>query len=868
MNSDRSTMPADPVPRPAPTLPPTAIPFATSRPARAAEVRTMVRPVVRGKFLFVGDRKFYLRGVTYGPFQPTNEGCEYHDQKTVEADFAAMARRRINAVRLYTVPPRWLLDIAQGHGLRVMIGMPWEQHVAFLDDRRRPRQIIQRLGAMIQPIANHPAILAYAIGNEIPASIVRWHGPAKVERFLHRLYKTVKRGDPSALVTYVNFPTTEYLNLPFLDFAAFNVYLESPEKLTAYLSKLHSHAGDRPVIMAELGLDSLRHGQEAQAHTLHWQIRTAFESACAGLFVFSWTDEWHRGGADITDWAFGLTTRQRQPKPALQSVADAFTGIPFSNHRDWPRISVIVCSYNGARTIGDCCQGILSLKYPNIEVIVVDDGSRDSVGPIAHSYGFKVIRQLNAGLSSARNTGMEAATGEILVYLDDDARPDPDWLHYLAHTFMTTHHVAVGGPNLPPVGDGMIADCVANAPGGPLHVLITDQVAEHIPGCNFAVRREALMAVGGFDPQFRIAGDDVDLCWRLQEQGWTIGFSPGAMVWHHRRNSIDAYLRQQRNYGRAEAMLENKWPWKYNAAGHIPWSGRIYGRGKLETFQRRRGHIYQGIWGTAPFQSMYQSPPGLVSSLPLMPEWYLIIFALASLSVMSVFWPHLWPAPPLLAIALAAPIMQALMGAAHASFVNSSTNRMALADKYLITAWLHLLQPIVRFHGRLRGGLHPLRPRGATRFRLPRRRRITVWHEEWSPPEKHLETVETNLERHNAAVRRGGEWDSWDLRVSGGLLGGARLRMALEEHGQGKQQLCFALWPTWSAIALGLIVMLGVLGAAALADGAWIVGSILAGSSLGLGLKALTETGSAIAAMIEAIDPSRRKGTRKQEGTK
>src|SRR5207244_3033426 len=145
--------------------------------------------------------------------------------------------------------------------------------------------------------------------------------------------------------------------------------------------------------------------------------------------------------------------------------------------------------------------------------------------------------------------------GEIVAYLDDDARPDPDWLAYLAAGFAATNHAAIGGPNVPPPGDGPVASCVATAPGGPVHVLISDTEAEHLPGCNMAFRREALVAAGGFDPTFRAAGDDVDLCWRLREQGETLGFHPAALVWHRRRGSVRAFWRQQRGYGHAEALL-------------------------------------------------------------------------------------------------------------------------------------------------------------------------------------------------------------------------------------------------------------------------------------------------------------------------
>ena len=100
-------------------------------------------------------------------------------------------------------------------------------------------------------------MLAYVIGNEIPSSIVRWHGARRIEKFLRRLYRAAKSEAPDTLVTYVNFPTTEYLRLPFLDFCCFNVYLERQEQLEAYLAQLQNVAGDRPLVMAEVGLDMI-----------------------------------------------------------------------------------------------------------------------------------------------------------------------------------------------------------------------------------------------------------------------------------------------------------------------------------------------------------------------------------------------------------------------------------------------------------------------------------------------------------------------------------------------------------------------------------------------------------------------------------
>ena len=95
-----------------------------------------------------------MRGVTYGPFAPRDsDGCEYHDPQIVCGDFAEMARHGINTVRTYTVPPRWLLDLAQDHGLRVMLGLPWEQHIAFLDDRKTARGIEQRIRQSVRRLS-------------------------------------------------------------------------------------------------------------------------------------------------------------------------------------------------------------------------------------------------------------------------------------------------------------------------------------------------------------------------------------------------------------------------------------------------------------------------------------------------------------------------------------------------------------------------------------------------------------------------------------------------------------------------------------------------------------------------------------------
>jgi GT2 family glycosyltransferase len=811
------------------------------------------RPRARGKSLFLGTEKLHVRGVTYGTFGSSNGGSGgFPDRETVDRDLARMAANGVNAIRTYTLAPRWLLDLAQRHGLYVMVGVPWEEHVTFLDDAGRARSIKEQIGAGVRACAGHPAVLCYAIGNEIPASIVRWHGRRRIERFLEQLYHVAKKEDPDALVTYVNYPSTEYLQLPFVDLVCFNVFLESGPEYEAYVDRLQNIAGDRPLLVTETGLDSRSHSREAQARAIDWQIRSAFAAGCAGVFVFSWTDEWHRGGFEIEDWDFGLVNRLREPKPALAAVREAFSELPFPNSLSWPRISVVVCTYNGEKTLRSCFEGLRDLHYPDYEVIVVNDGSTDATDEITRKFGFRLISTENRGLANARNAGLEAATGEIIAYMDGDAHPDPHWLSHLAVAFLKSPHAGIGGPNIPPA-QGSVAECVANAPGGPTHVLISDREAEHIPGCNMAFRKSSLEAIGGFDSQFRVAGDDVDICWRLQNEGGTVGFCAGAVVWHRRRGSVRSYLKQQYEYGKAEALLERKWPERYNRVGHLAWAGRVYANGSSKRLGWRRWKIYYGTWGSGLFQSVYQRRPSALATLPLVPEWYLFLIALAGVSALGVLWTPLLLALPLLFVAAGALAVESALGAAHASFQRPPRSRLGRLRLRALTALLYMLQPLARLGGRLRYGLAPWRRRPAA-LALPVRRARSIWSERWASPDQRLRRIESGLRQHGSAVLHGSEYDRWDLQVRGGMLGVARMRMAVEEHGAGRQLVRFRSWPKYSRIGLALTVTFAALSSAAAFAEAWIAFAALGATALLLATSAIRDCATATGLLVRVLE--------------
>ena len=166
---------------------------------------------------------------------------------------------------LPTPPSLELLDEATRHGLRVIVGVPWPQHIAFLDSHQTRSGIRSDVRGHVERLAAHPATLLFALGNEIPPGVVRWYGRRRIEGFLGELCDEARTASPHSLLTYVNYPPTEYLDTSCFDVCAFNVFLHREADLSAYLARLHNIAGPRPLLISEAGADSMRHGEERQS---------------------------------------------------------------------------------------------------------------------------------------------------------------------------------------------------------------------------------------------------------------------------------------------------------------------------------------------------------------------------------------------------------------------------------------------------------------------------------------------------------------------------------------------------------------------------------------------------------------------------
>lgn len=731
-----------------------------SPPSQLVSVPGAPRIETAGKYLRRGDDgPFFLRGISYGPFKPNSRGESFPEDVRLAADLRHIAALGFNAVRIYDLPTATLLRGVEAVGLRLIVGVPWMEHVDFLSDRASQCEIQKRITEAARQLGGHPCIAAILVGNEIEKTLVRWMGPRRVRDFIETLIESARREAPQTLISYATYPSTEYLVPRNADFLAVNVYLESREAFMACLSRLQNLAGNKPLVLTEFGIDVTTHGAQRQAEVMRWQHDCLLRSGCAGGVWFAYTDEWHRGGQHVTDWRFGITDQERHERPACATARDLGDKlVPPSNP---PRISVIVCTRNGSRTLPECLTSLSALNYPDYEVLVIDDGSDDATAQLVRGFArVQCHRQDHSGLSVARNFGAKVASGSILAYTDDDCIAHPDWLLHLSHAFADGEVVAAGGPNIPPPPRNRVERVVAAAPGAPAHVLLNDTEAEHLPGCNLAIRKDALDRIGGFRAEFVAAGDDVDVCWRLREHG-VLRFVPGGMVWHHRRFTVKAYLLQQRGYGHAEALLMKAHPARFGPLGGARWRGGIYGD-RLPADHPVEGSIFHGAFGLGAFQTIYVS-----SSF----RWWECLTGLLWVAVMlaAMISRQPWMA--------AGALLFSLWGAWSVSKHNANAAGLRNGRDRLLLWALCWMQPVTREWARLRGMIKlgarpswkPVLPE-IVPPEMPHKHAIRLgtlkfWSEDGVTREAWIESLRRSLRASHITFRQDDGWRWFDIEL-------------------------------------------------------------------------------------------------------
>jgi cellulose synthase/poly-beta-1,6-N-acetylglucosamine synthase-like glycosyltransferase len=307
---------------------------------------------VEGEQLLVDGMPYVVRGVHYGPWRPgTGPGrSNYPSRAELEEDLALIEGLGANSIFTFDAP-RLLLDVAWEHHVRVLCGF-WLEWPQFADAGFAEYE--NRALAAVHELHDHPAVLGWVLGNEIPSWVVTQFGPDVVSMRLRHLHARVRAIDSAHPVTHANWPTTRTLDLSFLEICAFNVYALWPPEVVArgygnfVRDVIRPLAGGRPLLITEFGANALEAGLDGQGRlaTECWQgLRSA---GAVGGFVFEFADEWWKNysnpkmeGAwwdrdtDLNDHLrhdedpeehYGLFDGTRRPKPASRAVRAMYGG--------------------------------------------------------------------------------------------------------------------------------------------------------------------------------------------------------------------------------------------------------------------------------------------------------------------------------------------------------------------------------------------------------------------------------------------------------------------------------------------------------------------------------------------------------------
>jgi mycofactocin glycosyltransferase len=238
-----------------------------------------------------------------------------------------------------------------------------------------------------------------------------------------------------------------------------------------------------------------------------------------------------------------------------------------SREATFPTVTVVIPVKDRAEELQRCLASIARVDYPQelLQVIVVDDGSKDASSTVAREAGALVIPSggTGRGPAAARNVGARAATGEILAFIDSDCTASTGWLAELLPAFNDAKASAVGG-----LVDGMCTESGVDRYEAVMSSLSLGSRERsgnagddtfYLPSCNLLVRRAVFLGIGGFEDTMHV-GEDVDLTWRMRDSGWTIYYLPTGRVYHEHRSTLRSFMSRRFDYGTSEGMLQRLHP--------------------------------------------------------------------------------------------------------------------------------------------------------------------------------------------------------------------------------------------------------------------------------------------------------------------
>ncbi len=434
------------------------------------ESNPVTAPVTaHGKFLSRANTKFFLKAIR---LERQTTPLDLYKQVNLRDRLKKFHDSHTTSLIVAYDDAGTVLDVAAQAGLCTIVELSVAPDALLA--RKSLRAERERLAEQVRALSARPGLIGYLIECHLSQDFLRVHGFERVRRRLRALITTVRRSSLNLLVAIKHRPSTRAAALLEEDFVYSVVPPLSPVELKEYVTGLHNLAESRPVVIE---FEQAMPDQDDL-------VASAFGLGAAGVVA---------------------PVARAIPRPDLMTLKmlTAAEVMPFltlngscpPRHVATPMVSVVICAYNAERTMRPCLESLRKLDYPNYEVVIVDDGSRDRTAEISMDFPeFRLIRQPNKGLSVARNVGMQAARGELIAYTDSDCVVDPHWLTFMVRAMVESGFDGCGGPNYAPHEEGRVEGCVAASPGAPCHVLTGDDRAEHLAGCNMVFSKSALLA--------------------------------------------------------------------------------------------------------------------------------------------------------------------------------------------------------------------------------------------------------------------------------------------------------------------------------------------------------------------------------------